>query len=128
MKCYAIKKLVMSKGDNSQSATTFSEQQLHRLFERRKRPMKVFLGDKLWGRITPLLICRWRSSAIRKLSLKLVETGTSVVFSILYVVFYSIDVFLLTLNNSAKLLKKNGIEVRKILFRFELISWLTLTE
>lgn len=86
-------------------------------------PVKVFLRDEPWRCVAPLLVRRWRGSAIRKLSLKLVETGTSVVFSILYVVFYSVDVFLLTLNNSAKLLKqKNGIEVRKVLFRLELIS------
>ena len=77
--------------------------------------MKVFLGDKLWGRIAPLLIRPWRSSAIQKLPLKLIETGTSVILPILYVFFYLIDVFLLTLNNPAKPLRqKNEIKMRRI--------------
>jgi hypothetical protein len=80
-----------------------------------KRPMKVFLGDKLWGRVATLLIRRWHGSAIQKLPLKLIETGSSVILPILYVVFYLIDVFLLTLNNPAKLLRqKNEIKMRRL--------------
>ena len=92
--------------------------------------MKVFLGEKPWRGVAPLLIRRWRSSAIRKLSLELIEAGTSVVLSILCVAFYLINLFLLTLNNPAKLLRhKNEIEMRKIRTRLEdVLSMVTLTE